>query len=197
MGSTVDWASLKDAPVGELHFLLCMIVNVFESVCVHKQCTKGGGGTKVFGLRSKYSKCCVMCVCVRVCTLFKIPLWQCPIVPKKRSSVTRYCPSAPSRRGCSTAGILTGFRWGCSGWHSTHLPHSPFMKGSHCLTDWGLLIGAEPSLHLPPLPHVPSSSSTSLCVCVCFHKTGWRVWVSTGLGGARWVPHCGRSGCSC
>lgn len=32
------------------------------------------GGTKVFGLRSKYSKCCVMCVCVRVCTLSKIPL---------------------------------------------------------------------------------------------------------------------------
>lgn len=53
------------------------------------------------------------------------------------------------------------------------------MKGSHCLTDWGLLIGAEPSLHLPPLPHVPSSSSTSLCVCVC---------VSTRQGGGSGSP---------
>lgn len=38
------------------------------------------------------------------------------------------------------------------------------MKGSHCLTDWGLLIGAEPSLHLfPTFPHLHLHH----CVCVC------------------------------
>lgn len=121
--------------------------------------------TKVFGLRRKYECYAVCVVCKSVCRVQGQDLHAlcCPLVQDAAMKMSD-CPKKEAQwlvlSECTlckrTAGILTAFRWGHSGWRSTRLPHCPSMKGSHWLTG-GYWLEQNPHsifLCLPTFPHL-------------------------------------------
>lgn len=186
MGSTVNWASLKDARVGWRDIIY---ESVQECECKKQFVSSVRRRTKVFGLRRKY-ECYAVCVYVvwRVqgqdlhalcCPLVQDTAMKMSDCPKKEAQWLVLSKCTLCKR---TAGILTAFRWGHSGWRSTRLPHCPSMKGSHWLIG-GYWLEQNPHsilLCLPTFPHLHLYHHF-----VCVHETRWRVWVSTGLEGAR------------